>query len=141
MRILELLGAAAEAEELYLRRNAQRAVRSAILGGVAAVFGLVALGLLHLAAFLWLEDRYGVLAGALLLGGADLVVMLLFLLAAWPRGDRVAEEALALRRQAMAGLTGTSLLGEAVHAFRWGRPALALAGLLGERLVRSILRR
>lgn len=62
-------------------RAARRAVRSAMLGACAAVFGLVALGFLTAAAFIALMVDYGPVAAALTLGIGYLVLAALFLVA------------------------------------------------------------
>lgn len=62
-------------------RTARRAVRSAMLGTCAALFGLVALGFLTAAAFIALMADHGPVAAALTLGIGYLVLAALFLVA------------------------------------------------------------
>lgn len=62
-------------------RTAQRAVRSAVLGACAGLFGLVALGFLTAAAFMALMADHGPVAAALTLGIGYLVLAALFAVA------------------------------------------------------------
>lgn len=62
-------------------RTARRAVRSAVLGAMAALFGLGALGFFTAAGFVVLTAEYGPVAAALTLGIAYLVLAALFAVA------------------------------------------------------------
>ncbi|MBS7810383.1 phage holin family protein [Roseococcus pinisoli] len=119
MRSLRLLGAAAEAEALRLKREAGSFARSTLLQVAAGLFGLAALGLLHVAAWLWLQPSQGALWATLWLALADLVVMGVLLLLSRRRYDPVAQEALMLRRQTMAQLRAVSPMDEALSLVRW----------------------
>jgi hypothetical protein len=136
MRSVRLIELAAQAEALRLRRGATGLARQAGFQAAAAMFGLAALVLLHVAGWIWIEARTDALTAALALGAADLVVMGALLLAARPRRDPVAEEALRLRQQSLAQLSGASPVREAAGL-------LALRGVtsdLGVRLVEGIVR-
>jgi hypothetical protein len=102
MRLLRLARAAIEAEGLLLRRQARaRGIQVALAAG-AAVFALLLLAMLHLAAFAALVPGWGAARAALILAAGDLVVAVLFALAARRAGhDPVAEEARELRTQAV----------------------------------------
>jgi hypothetical protein len=141
MRSIDLLAVAAEAENLRLKLGAASLGRQAVLAAAAALFGLVALGLLHAAGWIWLAAQQGPLAAALLLALFDAGLMTLLLWLARPRPDPAAIEALRLRRQALALLGETSPIGEAISGFRWRRPVFELGGLLAEHLIRRLPRR
>lgn len=135
MRSLRLLGVAAEAEALRLKREAATLARSTVLQVAAGLFGLVALGLLHAAAWIWLERSQGSLWATLWLALADLVVMGLLLLLSRRRYDPVAHEALMLRQQAMAQLRAVSPMDEALSLVRW-RWAAEMVALVAEQVLR-----
>ncbi len=106
MRSLRLARGAAEAEILRLRLLARGLVRRGLIGGIALVFAMGGLGLLHFAAWLALLPRIGPVRAALLLAGCDLLVAAaLGWRARTPPPDRLAEQALALRQQAVSELT------------------------------------
>ncbi|TCH96154.1 hypothetical protein EJV46_21475 [Roseococcus sp. SYP-B2431] len=135
MRSLRLLGVAAEAEALRLKREAGAFARSTILQVAAGLFGLVALGLLHAAAWIWLEQGQGPLWATLWLALADLVVMGALLLLSRRRYDPVAHEALMLRRQSLAQLRAVSPMDEALSLVRW-RWAAEMGGLVMEQFLK-----
>ena len=102
-RALHLARIALAAEGLRWRLLFRLRVRQGIMIAAALIFFLFALALGHVAAFLWLAPRAGMIAAALALAGLDLVAVLALLLAA--RGNqRLAAEAEALRRAALAEL-------------------------------------
>jgi len=104
VRSLELIEVAAAAEALVLRRGAQDVARRSVLLGIAALFGLTMLGLLHAAGWIALAKSFGPLTTALTLSAVDAVMMLMALLLARKRHDPVAAEAQLLRDQAIAGI-------------------------------------
>jgi hypothetical protein len=114
MRSLELIEVAAAAEALVLRRGAEDVARRSVLLGIAALFGLTMLGLLHAAGWMVLAEPFGPLAAALTLSIVDAMVMLMALLLARKRHDPVAAEALRLRGQAIAGIGQVAPLVEEV---------------------------
>ncbi|WP_421993721.1 hypothetical protein [Roseococcus sp.] len=129
MRSLRLLGLAAEAETLRLKREAGAFARTTLLQVAAALFGLVALGLLHGAAWMWLRESQGAIWATLWLALADLVVMGVLLLLSRKRHDPVAQEALMLRRQTMAQLRAVSPMNEALSLVKW-RSAVEVGGMV-----------
>ena len=102
MRLLSLARAAIEAEGLHLRRLARARGLQVALAAAAGVFALLLLLMLHLAAFAALRPGWGPAGAALAVAGLDLAVALLLALAARRAGqDRIAEEALKVRQQAV----------------------------------------
>lgn len=130
MRLLRLLGAAAQAESLLLRRQGALLGRSAVLRGVAAVFGGAAAVMLHVGGWIWLEREYGALYAALILAAANATIMLLLLWMARERHDPIAAEALRLRNQSLAQITTPS-----------GPTLESLAMRFGSGIVLNLLRR
>ncbi len=109
MRLVRLLHAAWDAEALYLRRTGRGFRIQAGLGMAAAVFGLLLLVMLHVAGYAALAQGQGPVWAALILAFGDLVLATALAYAARkPPRDRVAEEALALRREAMAQVSDTA---------------------------------
>lgn len=129
MRVLRLLGAAAQAEGLLLRRQGAMFGRSMVFRIVAGIFGVVTLALLHVAAWIWLKQEFGSLRAALYLAGADAVLAGIMLWMAKPGHDPVAEEALRLREQSLAQLTARQPLS-------WDRVAVRLGSAIAMNLLR-----
>lgn len=102
MRLLSLARAAIEAEGLHLRRLARARGLQVALAVAAGVFALLLLLMLHLAAFAALRPGWGPAGAALAVAGVDMAIALVLALAARRAGqDRLAEEALKLRQQAV----------------------------------------
>ena len=141
MRSLHLLGIAAQAEGLRLKREVGTQVRGLVLRVVAGLFGLVTLGLLHAAGWMWLEQYYGVLHATLGLALVDALIMGVLLFMARRRRDLIAEEALLVRRESLAAISRGSVLQDALAAMPWQKPAMAIGGMLAERLFRRGNRR
>ncbi len=125
MRFLRLLGTAAQAEGLLLRRQGASMGRAAMFGTAAAGFGVAMLALLHVAGWIWVADHHGALAAALVLALLDGVLALALLLLARGQPDPVAKEAMALRDQSL-GL----LVAPASQRPPWESLALDLGGLV-----------
>lgn len=130
MRLLRLLGAAAQAESLLLRRQGASMGRSAVLRGVAVAFGAVSVVMLHVGGWIWLKEEYGALNAALILAAANAVMMLLLLWMARERHDPIAAEALRLRDQSLAQISAPR-----------GPTFESLALRVGSGLVMNMLRR
>ncbi len=141
MRVLDLLGVAAQAEGLRMRQGAAGAARSAVWACVAGFFGLAALGMLHIAAWVALVDRYGVQLAPLGIAAADIVLMALALLLARKRRDAVAEAALQIRQQALMEVRQTTPLRAAGALFGSGVPMSILGTVLVEGVIRAFTRR
>ena len=110
MHALDAAKAAARAELLHARLRARAAGRRCAAGAVAALFGLAAFVLLHLAAYNALQDRLGSIWTPLAVSGGDVVLALLAyaIVGGGGRAARQAREAAALRDVAVAQL-GRSL--------------------------------
>jgi hypothetical protein len=102
MRLISLLRLAAQAESLRWRRTGRGLAIQGGLGAAAAMFGLMLLMMLHLAGFAALSRKQGPELAALILAGADLVLMaLLGWLAVRHAQDKVALEAERVRDDAL----------------------------------------
>jgi len=125
MRTFQLLAAAAEAEGLRLRRTGAVLGRRAALMAVAAVCGVAALIMLHSAAWYLLVVPLGPAgaSGGVALG--DLVIAGIFLFLARSRVDPVAQEALAMRREALRAAVSPG----ALTANLW-RPAVTVGSII-----------
>ncbi|GGG16126.1 hypothetical protein GCM10010964_00510 [Caldovatus sediminis] len=109
MRLFRLLRLAAEAEGLHLRRMGRGYAIQAGLGAAAALFGLMLVVMLHLAAWAALNTpERGAAWAALIVAGGDLVLLALFGFLARRRPyDPIEVEALRVRRDAMQEVTET----------------------------------
>jgi hypothetical protein len=102
MRLIRLLRLAAQAEGLRWRRMGRGYAIQAGYAAGAAVFGLLLLIMLHMAAFAWIARGQGPVAAALIVAAFDLVVAgLLGWLAARHAEDPVAIEAERVRDDAL----------------------------------------
>jgi len=140
MKSLGLMEVAARAEALRLRCKAVGMVRSAIFFSVAAVFGLAALALLHVAAIIWLAPRVGPLEATLYVAGADLLLaLILFLIGRREPYRKVAQEALELRQDTVRMLGNVSPANEAANLVPWRGLMLGLGTRLGTGLIRRLI--
>jgi hypothetical protein len=107
MRFFRLLRLAAEAEGLHLRRMGRGYTIQAGFGAAAALFGLMLLAMLHLAAWAALSTpERGPVWAALIVAGVDLVLLALFgFLARRRPHDPIEIEALRVRQDAMQQVT------------------------------------
>jgi hypothetical protein len=145
MRSLRLLEIAAQAEALRLRRGASGMARGVAFQAVALLFGLVSLGLLHAAGWIWIAGRHEPLTAALVLAGIDLLLAGLALLLARPRHDAVAAEALRVRQESLAEVARASPVRGLVAMLVGNQLAQAsatrgLAGEIGAGLVEGVVR-
>jgi hypothetical protein len=134
VRSLRLLGAAAEAESLRLRRQAAQAARRGAFYAVAGLFGLAAVIMLHVAGWISLMQAYGSLVAALVLAGIDLVIMGLVLFIGRARPDPVAQAALVLRERSMAEFHASPLFG-------FGGRSFATSFALAETIARTLFKK
>ena len=142
MRALSLLGVAARAEGIRLKREAGAKLRQGILLAAAALFALPSLAFAQIAAWIWLERQTNGLQGTLLLAGANLLLMAVLLFVALrSKSDLVAEQAKALRQQSLAAITTPATLLDALDTLPWQRPAMRLGALILNRIMRSRGRR
>ena len=102
MRMFQLLRLAAQAEALRWKRTGRGYAIQAGLGAAAAIFFLLLLVMLHVAALIWLARGRDPAVAALIVAGVDLVlVALLGWLAARHAEDPVAIEAHRVRDDAL----------------------------------------
>ena len=132
MKIVRLGRAALEAELLRLRFVATRAVRRVACVGIAAVFGLFAFVILHVALFFVLELDANITPAwsAVIVAGGDLLLALIFLLGARAGSPSVVEiEARIMRDRALSELrTSVAVATFTGPAARYaGRGAFGLA--------------
>lgn len=130
MRSLDLLAIAASAEGIMLRRGAAGMARRAVLLGAAALCCLALAILLQAAAWLALEPGQGAVLATLWLAAANAVLVLVLLLCAQPRRDALAQQALQLRREALAEICQVSPLAEALRLLRPPGAALEIGAFL-----------
>jgi hypothetical protein len=102
MRLLRLLGIAAEAEVLRIGRQARRIANAVAIGCLAMLLLLGAVAFGHVAVWYWLRESLQARYVATIFAGADLLLACLCaILAARSTPGRVELEALALRRRAL----------------------------------------
>jgi len=140
VRLLSLLGVAAQAESLRLRRAAAGTARRAGWLAGAALFGAAAVGLAHVAAIAWLEPRYGLAAACGVVALADLALAGILALMGRRRPDAVAEEALAVRRMMLAAAARNPMR-EAAALALGSAPAPVLGAMAGEAIATWLRRR
>lgn len=103
MRLFRLISLATQAEGLHLRRMGRGYAIQAGLAAAAAVFCLFLLAMLHLAVFFAIAPSTGPVWAAVIVGAGDLVLLVIFGLAARRRPyDPVEVEALRVRHDAMS---------------------------------------
>jgi Putative Actinobacterial Holin-X, holin superfamily III len=109
MRMFQLLRLAAQAEALRWKRTGRGYAIQAGLGAAAAVFALMLLVMLHVAALIWLQEDRTALSAALIVAGVDLVLAaILGWLAARHAEDPVALEAQRVRDDALRQVGDTT---------------------------------
>ena len=152
MRAVELSKVAANAEALRLRQMAHRQSMRAAYGGVAAVFAIGVLVLLHVLAYNLLVPHVTPVVASLILLAVDLVIAgVCGMMALNSKPSAIEEEALAIRKQALIDLRGSvtmmALAGEVAGlAFRRGRNVTVVrprgtVRLVGELAARLMSRR
>ena len=109
MRMFQLLRLAAQAEALRWKRTGRGYAIQAGLGAAAAVFALMLLVMLHVAALIWLSRDWTSLQAALIVCAVDVVVTaILFWLAARHAYDPVSVEATRVRDDALRHVGDTT---------------------------------
>jgi len=104
VRPLRLARVAAQAEVIVVRRQVAGIARRAILGLVAAIFGLGVLIMAHIIAYLALRQYalFGPIPAASIVLGVDLAITIVFgVLASGHPADPIMEEAVRLRDQSL----------------------------------------
>jgi hypothetical protein len=141
VRALRLLGVAAQAEGLRIRREAGAGMRGATLKAAAGAFLAAAILLAHVAAWLALTKWFDLIGATLILALADAALAGLLLLLSRKRADPVAEAALLVRQESLREAARVPLLAEAVQLLT-GRSMTALAGgVVAEGIARAFARR
>src|SRR3954453_17818199 len=108
LKPLRLARIAAEAEGVRLRHVAQRTVTRIIVGVIALIFLMAALGFFHVAFWFWLRRTFESSAASLIIAGGDLLIAVIFgLLAARSSPGRLETEALEVRRRALENATSS----------------------------------
>lgn len=141
MQTLRLLGAAAEAEGLRLRREAAGVTRRAGWLAATALFGIAGLAAAHVAAIAGLAPDWGLAGAAGLVALGDLVLAGLLFAMGRRRPDPMAEEALILRRTALAAATAQPPIQTALGLIAGSTPLQAVGATLGQALARWVERR
>lgn len=111
MKTLRLARIAAEAEILRLRRIARRITFRAAYGVIALIFLFFVLCVAHVAGGLALAQHFGPVSSALIVLGVDLLIAVIFgAMAARSGRDRIEQEAVQVRRTALAQMSRTLTL-------------------------------
>jgi hypothetical protein len=138
MRLVSLLRLAAQAETLRWKRTGRGVAIQAALGAAAAVFGLMLLVMLHVAALIWLAEGRSGTAAALIIAGVDLVVAaLLGWLAARHAEDPIQIEAQRVRDDALRQVGDTA--SRAMMIAPLLRSQNAKKGLIGAALTAAVI--
>lgn len=138
MRMIQLLRLAAQAEALRWKRTGRGYVIQAILGLAAAIFFLLLMVMLHVAALIWLARGRDPVIAALIIAGVDLVLMaLLGWLAARHAEDPVALEATRVRDDALRQVGDTTA--RAAMVLPLLRSQSAKKGLIGAALTAMVV--
>ena len=138
MRMFQLLRLAAQAEALRWKRTGRGYAIQAGLGAAAAVFALMLLVMLHVAALIWLQENRTALSAALIVAGVDLVLAgILGWLAARHAEDPVALEAQRVRDDALRQVGDTTARAAMVMPLL--RSQSAKKGLIGAALTALVV--
>lgn len=138
MRMFQLLRLAAQAEALRWKRTGRGFAIQAGLGVGAAVFGLMLLLMLHVAALIWLARGRDPAIAALIVAGVDLVLAaILGWLAARHAEDPVAVEAQRVRDDALRQVGDTTARAAMVMPLL--RSQSAKKGLVGAALTAAVV--
>lgn len=140
MRLLQMLGVAAQAEGIRLRREVGGTARRAGWMAGAALFGAAAVATAHIAAIAQLTPEHGMPVAAGIVAAVDLAIAGALALMARRRRDPIAEEARMLRETMLTAVTRRNPLQDALGlAVRSGSGPL-IGAVTGE-AVASWLRR
>ncbi|MEO3473598.1 hypothetical protein AAFN86_17150 [Roseomonas sp. CAU 1739] len=114
MRVLRMLGVAAQAEGIRLRREVGGTARRAGWIAGAAAFGVAAVATAHIAVIAQLTPQHGIAVAAGIVALGDLAIAGVLALMARRRVDPIAEEARALRETMLAAVTQRDPVRDAV---------------------------
>jgi hypothetical protein len=138
MRMIQLLRLAAQAEALRWKRTGRGYAIQAGLGVAAAIFFLLLLVMLHVAALIWLARGRDPVYAALIVAGVDVVlVALLGWLAARHAEDPIAVEATRVRDDALRQVGDTTARAAMVMPLL--RSQSAKKGLIGAALTAMVV--
>jgi hypothetical protein len=141
MRLFRMLGVAAQAEGIRLRREVRGTALQAGWIAAASVFGLAAIATAHVAAVAYLTPSFGIAGAAAMVAAGDLAIAAALALCARRRRDPVAEEARLLRETMLNAVTARSPLRDALGlALRSGSGPL-IGAAAGEALAAWLRRR
>ncbi len=141
MRMLRMLGVAAQAEGIRLRREVTGTARQAGWIAAAAAFGVAAVGMAHIAAIAQLSPGYGMTIAASIVAGGDLVIAGALLLLARRRADPIAEEARLLRETMLSAMVARDPVHDALALAMRGGSAPLLGAVAAEAVAAWLKRR
>ncbi len=141
MRVLGLLGVAAQAEGLRLRRTTAVTARRIGLRAAAAAFAGFALVTFHVAGWLALRELYGPTLAATGVAAADSVLAAIFLFLSRTSDDPVAYAASQVRDQSLREVRNLQMIPEVMSVIGWRSPVAMLGVLLVERVIKGFLRK
>lgn len=133
-----LLEVAAQAELLRLKQEGKRIARNMAMMAAATLFVLFALAMLHVAAVAWLATRTGTPAAMLWVALGDVIIATILFALGRRKTDKVALEALTIRRRALHEIGTATILGDMMRIFHPDRPAGTLCGSIVQLLIRGI---
>lgn len=133
-----LLEVAAQAELLRLKQEGKRIARNTAMIAAATLFVLFALAMLHVAAVAWLATRTGTPAAMLWVALGDVIIATILFALGRCKTDKVALEALTIRRRALHEIGTATILGDMMRIFHPDRPAGTLCGSIVQLLIRGI---
>lgn len=141
MRLLQMLGAAAQAEGIRLRREVGGTARRAGWMVGAGLFGAAAVATAHVAAVAQLTPQYGLPIAAGVVAGVDLAIAVILALMSRRRIDPIAEEARMLRDTMLTASTRRVPLRDAVGLAMRAGSAPLIGAVTGEALAAWLRRR
>ena len=134
----KLLEVAAQAELLRLKQEGKRIARNSAMLAAATLFILFALAMLHVAAVAWLAARTGFPAALLWVALGDVSLAAILLALGRRKTDKVAMEALGIRRRALQAIGTGTIVGDLMHIFRCDHTARTFCGSIAQSLLRSV---
>ncbi|MCX7377397.1 MAG: phage holin family protein [Alphaproteobacteria bacterium] len=134
----KLLEVAAQAELLRLKQEGRRIARNTAMMAAATLFVLFALAMLHVAAVAWIATRTGTPAAVLWVALGDAILAAILFALGRRKTDKVALEALNIRRRALHEIGTATMVGDMLRIFHRDRPARTLCGSIVQSLIRSV---
>lgn len=141
MRLFRMLGVAAQAEGIRLRRELRGTVRQAGWIAGAAVFGVAAIATAHVAAIAHLAPQFGMPGAAAMVAAGDLAIAVVLALCSRRRADPVAEEARLLRETMLTAATARNPLQDALGLALRNGSAPLIGAVTAEALAAWLRRR